>query len=277
MLAKPRHSLSEFNSASSNQRWEPRPLRLLMGSRKIYLCNNHAKKHLEKGVSLDFANDGGNVYINIHCAGETAAELENLPGWKQLDLSKTDYSGKFDSSIATGFNPTKLLGGQLEDVIDMATLFRVKSEGCFLELHHLLNTVQVLIRNLGLLPQKETNMICSALNVLTCMRNLCFEFKYDPTVLRNTAKEVLGASGHGDTAKGFMSGNQEMAKGMIPMAQGMVLPMLSAFATPEMVKAVNFNHYEVFLIIPKARLHWRGGFTINGLTDFLNEHLLSQM
>jgi len=244
----------------------------------LLMGQEQAKEALTTGASIDFTKEGKLIYVNIHIAGDIAKKhLESMPYWNDLDIGTSNYSAKKDFQVGTGFTPTKMLDAKVDDVIDMVTLFRVKGEGVFKEVHLLIQVLQVLAKKFSFLPEKETGMLCSAMNVLTCMRKLCLEFKYDPTMLRSTAKEIVGISGEGDKAQGFMSGNQEMAKGFIPMAQGMVVPMLTQFASPELAKAINFDHHEFFVMIPKVRFYLNMGFSINGLTGFLHEHILKDM
>lgn len=248
---------------------------LLNGLKDGFLgADEKAKHYLENGVSVDISSKGKNILINVHVDGATAEKMNQVPGWSQLDLGNTKYSGKIDFSLATGFNPTKLLTAQVEDVVDMSTLFKIKGDGVCEEMHHVLNTLKVLISNVGILPEKEQKMVCSALSVLTCMRDTTLVFKYDPTVIKGVAGEVLGHSGKKDEASGFMSSNQEMAKGMLPMAQGFV-PMITQFAPPELVKSVNLDDYEIQVCIPKARFHLNVGFSLNGLTSFIKDNIIA--
>ena len=163
------------------------------------------------------------MFINTIVGGETAEELKNIPGWEQLNLTTTTYSGKCDFKVSSGFEPTSLLTFSVDQIVESASKFKIEGDGNFEEFNHLIMTVKSLIK--GLLPEdKKTNMAMAAVTIMTTLRNFGLEFKYDPNVVKEVLKDLLLASGKADKAQEFLSGNQEMATKLkmdIPLANGL--------------------------------------------------------
>ena len=108
----------------------------------------------------------------------------------------------------------------------------------------------------------------------TAFKSMSLDFKYDPTVVRNTIKGVMESSGKLDKVQEKLSGNQELVNGFLPQAQMMAPMFIGPYA--DLLKAVNLGHYEFFLMIPRLRIRVSPGFTLFGLNAFLNENFLNQ-
>jgi hypothetical protein len=233
---------------------------------------DQVKEIVDKGLDITFRHEGLFVFINVRIP-ETLPELQGIPGWNQVDLSKVSYSGKHDFKVTSGADPTKFLTATLDEILERASHFSVNGEGSFEELHHVITAAVELARQM--LPDvPEVRTALTAVQIFTAFRSLKFEFKYDATVVRNVIKNVIESSGKLEKLTGKIQGNQELANGFLPQAQMMAPMFIGPYA--DLLKSVNLGHYEFFVMVPRLRLYLNPGFTLFGLNAFVNDNFLNQ-
>jgi hypothetical protein len=233
---------------------------------------DQVKEMLDRGLDISFRHEGLNVFINI-AVPETLQELQMIPGWNLINLKDTVFSGKHDGKITSGVDPTKFLTATLDEMIERACNFSIEASGNMEEGHHLLSTITGLAKQL--LPNHpQVDMVLSAVNLMTAFKSLNWEFKYDPSVVRTTIKNMMESSGKLEKVQHKVTGNQELANGFLPQAQMMAPMFIGPYA--ELLKSVNLGHFELFFMVPRLRLHAVQGITLFGLNSFVQEKFLSQ-
>jgi len=233
---------------------------------------DQVKEMMDKGLDVTFRHEGSCVYINVRVP-ETMPELQGIPGWDKVDMSKCDFSGKHDFKVTSGADPTKFLTATIDEILERVSHFSVEGSGSFEELHHVVSAVVGLGKEL-LPDKKEVKMALAAIQIFTAFRCMNFDFKYDPTVVKNVVKGLMESSGKLEKVQGKLSGNQEMANGFLPQAQMMAPMFIGPYA--DLLKSVNLGHYEFFIMVPRLRLHVNPGFTLFGLNQFINDNFLNQ-
>jgi len=229
------------------------------------------KEAFDKGINVDFRHEGTNVFINVRIP-ESLSELQLIPGWDQINLTGTQFSGKGDWKVTSGTDPTKFLTATIEEIVDRATHFSVEANYNFEELHHVLTAGTNIVKSL--LPDiKEVKMGLVLVNILSAFRSLGLEFKYDPAIVKNVIKGLVEGSGKKEKAQQKLSEGQAFANEFLPQAQMMAPMFIGPYA--DLLKSVNLGHYEFFIMVPRLRVHLRPGFTLFGLDEFIKEKFLS--
>jgi len=251
----------------------PQAVETLNQLKEMAMGIDQVKEVVDRGLDITFRHEGTSVYINVRLP-ETLPEIANLPGFSQMDMSKTVFSGNGNFKMTSGVDPTRLLTATFEEMVEMTSNMSVEASMNMEELHHVLTAVINFAR--GLLPQEDrkVNMFLAGLNMLTAFRSSNFEFKYDPVTVRSVVARVMGGIGHEEKVRAKISENQEMANGFLPQAQ-MMAPMFIGPYT-DLLKAVNLGHFEVFVMVPRLRVYLSPGFTLFGLNTFVNDKFLSQ-
>lgn len=256
----------------TNESVGPQAVETLTQLKEMASGIEQVQEALSKGLTIDFRHEGLNVFINV-VVPETLPELQAIPGFTNISLAGTNYSGKTDWKVTSGVDPTKFLTASIDEIVEMAANFSVEGNGNFEELHHVLTVGADLVK--GIIPSsKEVNMAIAAAQILTAFRSLSLEFKYDPTVIRSVIKGLIEGSGKGEKVNEKLGQNQEMANQFLPQAQMMAPMFIGPYA--DLLKNVNLGHYEVFIMVPRLRLYLRPGFSLFGLNSFINEKFLSQ-
>jgi len=230
----------------------------------------------EEGSSVSFRHEGSNLYMNIEVAQQTAEKLQPLPLWDKLDLSKTVFSGRSDVKVSSGFDPTQLLTAQIEDLVEMLSNFKVEGNGSLDELHHVLNVLHQVIspclESLGV-KEKHFNMGWHAVNLLKAVVSWGLEFRYDASVIKKVALDLLGLSGTEQVSSGMVNQYQMMSNQYLEMAKQMAPTFLGPFL--DLLKGVNLGSYHVFVMVPRVRVHLDFGLNFPTLNTWLNTQFLS--
>jgi len=237
---------------------------------------DQVKKAKEEGSSVSFRHEGSNLYVNVEVTEKTAEMLQSFPLWDKLNLSKTVFSGRSDLKVSSGFDPTQLLTAQIEDFAEMLSNFKVEGNGNFEELHHVLDVLrQVVSPYLELLGVKEKhlNMGWNVVNLLKAVVSWGFEFRYDASVIKKVALELLGVSGTGELGSGMVNQYQGQSNEYLEMAKQMAPMFLGPFL--ETLRGVNLGSYHAFVMVPRVRVHLEYGLNFPTLNTWLNTQFLS--
>jgi len=155
------------------------------------------KKYFETGLNITFRNDGSNIFINCEVSGEVAKKFDSIPGWNKLNMSNFSFCGKQDIKFSTGFDPTRILDCELDNVFEMLTLFRVEGRGRFEDIHNLIDGSKSMItpylESIGA-TEKQLSITWNFVNILTVMRSFGHEFKYDPLTIKKVVGELMSIS-----------------------------------------------------------------------------------
>ena len=241
--------------------------------KEMAMSVDQVKEVVDRGLDISFRHEDKVVWCNV-VVPESLEELKGLPGWDKVDMSKCVFSGKANATVTSGADPTKFLTATFDDIVERLSHFCIEGEGNFEELHHVITAVTGFAKEFFGCENKKVNMVLAGLNLATAFKSLNFDFKYDPTVVNAVAKNFIQATGKLDKIQEKLSGNQEMATGFLPQAQ-MMAPMFVGPYT-DLLKSVDLGHYQIFVMVPRLRLHWCPGFTLFGLDGFLNENFLNQ-
>jgi hypothetical protein len=230
----------------------------------------------EEGAEISFRHEGNYLYINVEVTGQSAEKLHALPLWDKFDLSKTVFSGRSDVKISSGFDPTRLLTGQVEDFAGMLSNFRVEGQANFEELHHVLDAVHHLVepylKSVGV-SEKHLNMGWNAVNLLRAFVSFGLEFRYDANVIKNVVLELLGVSGVGEQSSTVVNQYQGQSNEYVEMAKQMAPMFLGPFL--ETLRGVNLGSYHFWVMVPRARIHYDFGISFPTLNSWLNSQFLS--
>jgi hypothetical protein len=233
---------------------------------------DQVKEAMDKGVDVTFRHEGTSVWVNV-TVPESMPELQMVEGWKDVNLASTVFSGKNDFKVTSGVDPCMLLSTTVDDVVGRLSNFSVVGEGNFEEMHHVMTAVQKLVT--ARFPNNsELMMMMAGVNVLTAFRSFKWDFKYDASVVKTVVLAVMEASGKLPKRQEQLAGVQEMGNGFLPQAQMMAPMFIGPYS--ELLKSVNLGHYEVFVMVPRLRVHVTTGMTLFGLNAYLNELFLSQ-
>jgi hypothetical protein len=250
----------------------PQAVETLNQLKEMAMGSDQIKEIVDSGLDITFRHEGTTVFINVRVP-ETLPAVLQIPGFSQMDLTNTVYSGKNDFKITTGACPTKFLTGTVEEIVERVSNFSLEATMNFEELHHVITALVTFAK--GVLPQndKKVNMFLAGVNILTAFRSSNFEFKYDPLVVRSTVAGLMNVEKSGSLEQ-HLANNQGMANGFLPQAQ-MMAPMFIGPYT-DLLKAINLGKYEFFAMVPRLRLYICPGMTVFGLNEFINDKFLSQ-
>ena len=236
----------------------------------------------QAGVDVNFRSAGTSVYIDISFGGFAADRLTAQMG--QFNFSQLNFAGTGNFSVFSGLRISDIISGSLDDLISRLALFKIESHSEFSNTKALLHGVASLLSTVKHFAPKEVRALTVLLKLVSAVRKVGFEYKYDANDVASVAKELLGEfaseklSIEGEensiqTLNSYIEQYQGMGLGMLegfkPMLDSVVEPFRPALL------AGNYDKLSVIYSLPTLKFHSKFSIHLPGLTKFVNDKVLN--
>lgn len=250
---------------------------------KVMLSNiPQVKQIFDLGLQVNVRHIGLSIFIDISLGGimgDQVLQQMNIYNFEQLN-----FAGTANSSIVSGLKFEDLLKASFDELIEKICKFKLESQSQFSNTKMLVYAVFSVYEGMSQqIPSNLRNLI-SLIKFFGAVRNFDYEFKYDSKLLAVLAKQVAGQIGNnymGNPGEAvFLEECSNQLVGLQGMGHGMInqfKPMIDVFLEPykPMIKVINFNKITIFTVIPKMKMFYKFNLNVEGLTDFINQNLVS--
>jgi hypothetical protein len=228
------------------------------------------------GVTVDVRHVGLSVFIDFTLGGMIGDTTNN--NLNAFNCEKLNYSGAGYCSLISGVNFNDIQNDDFLTLISKLLKLRLTSHS---EITALKTLVYGLCKIIGESSQSSNKVkrTIGALKVLTAIRGIEFNFKYDPEELKNSVLDILRDQ-IGDQADKMVDQYQSQFGGFRDMGLGMLdnYKMMLEMIPPEfmnIIKNIDFDRVGVVAVVPKFKLQYKSYIHLPGLTQFVDEKVLN--
>jgi hypothetical protein len=231
------------------------------------------------GFTIRFRNSGNSVFIDVSLSGSAGDKLQAQ--LSEYNFESLNFTGSAFFNIFTGLRISDLLSGNLDNIINRLSLFKLESHSQVSGVKNLIYALTEVYEKMGSMMPRKIRKLIPLIKVFAAMKNFEFEFRYDANEVASAFKEFGGQVASqklgGEPEEALESVNQQLGgfQSMAPMMIDQFKPMIDGFIEPfkPALTAVNFDTLAISYYLPSTRMFYKLKIHLPGTTNFIKTNL----